>query len=145
MIHIVTIEDDILLCRMYSKKLEEAGYRVDIYSNGKKALTGIKRDPPLLVLSDVILPGMSGLEVLQEMKKNVKTKNIPFVFLSNLARSEEDIQKGLELGAIAYLLKVEMTPEEIVAKVKEYVDAYAPKDTIPLSAEERLAHARKMS
>lgn len=145
MIRIVAIEDDLLLSRMYSKKLEEAGYTVDTYSDGKKALAGIKKNPPLLVLSDVILPGMSGLEILKSMKKNEKTKKIPFVFLSNLSREEEDIKRGFELGAIGYLLKVEMTPEEIVAKVKEYVEAYAPKTIVPLSAAERLAHARRMS
>jgi DNA-binding response OmpR family regulator len=144
MTRIVAIEDDMLLGRMYSKKLEQAGYTIDLYDNGEKALASIKKNPPVLVISDVILPGMNGMEILENLKKNKATKKIPFVFLSNLSRSEEDVRKGLELGAIAYLLKVEMTPEEIVAKIKEYIEAYSP-NKVPESAAARLDRAKKMS
>lgn len=144
MIRIVAIEDDILLGRMYSKKLEEAGYKVEMFGDGKKALNSIKKKPPILVISDVMLPGMSGIDILRELKKSKATKKIPFVFLSNLSKPDLDIQKGLELGAISYLLKVEMTPEEIVAKIKEYIEAYTP-SKLPESAVERLERAKKMS
>lgn len=142
---IVIIEDDLLLNRMYSDKLKSAGYLVDTYSDGKKALAGIKKNPPRLVLSDIMLPGMSGLDILKELKANKKTKSIPYVFLSNLSRSDEDIKRGLELGAIGYLLKADQTPEEIVAKVKEYLSALAPSSELPETAEERLKRAKTRS
>lgn len=123
MAHVAIIEDDVLLNRMYSGKLKAEGFEVDAYEDGKKALAGIQKNPPQLVLSDIMLPGMSGLDILRELKKDKKTKNIAYLFLSNLSRSNQDIQNGLELGAIGYLLKADLTPDEIVAKVKEYIDA----------------------
>ena len=142
---IVMIEDDPLLSRMYSEKMRAAGYEVQVYNDGKKALAAIKKHQPTLVLSDIMLPGMSGLDVLKALKSDKKTKKIPYVFLSNLSRSNEDIERGLELGAIGYLLKADLTPEEIVAKAKEYIDAVTVAQALPERAEERLARAKKHS
>lgn len=145
MIHIVAIEDDLLIGRMYCKKLEEAGYKVTLFGDGKKALAAIQKNPPTLVLMDLLLPGMSGLDVLNAMKKNRKTKKIPVVFLSNLSKEDQEIRLALEMGAISYLLKVEMTPEEIVARVKEYVEVYAKENPLPESASERLKRIKLSS
>lgn len=138
MIHIIAIEDDLLIGRMYCKKLEDAGYKVSLFSNGKEGLMAIRKDPPTLILTDLVLPGLSGLEILAAIKKDKRTSKIPVVFLSNLSKEDKEIRTALEMGAISYLLKVEMSPEEIVARVKEYVEAYTPKKLLPESATERL-------
>lgn len=143
MIHIIAIEDDLLIGRMYCKKLEDAGYKVSLFSNGKEALAAIRKSPPTLILTDLVLPEMSGLEILTALKKDKKNSKIPVVFLSNLSKEDEEIRMALEMGAISYLLKVEMSPEEIVARVKEYVEAYAPKNLLPESAAERLKRIKR--
>ncbi|MEK7067816.1 MAG: response regulator, partial [Patescibacteria group bacterium] len=69
-------------------------------------------------LLDVLLPKMSGFEVLQELNKEPNTKNIPVILLTNLSQKEE-IKKGMELGAKDFLIKAHFMPQEVVAKVKQ--------------------------
>lgn len=73
------------------------------------------------------MPGMDGFEVMEKLKKDPKTKKIPVVFLTNLSRDEGDINKGLEMGAVDYLVKAHYTPAEVVAKLKKLLEAYVPK------------------
>jgi DNA-binding response OmpR family regulator len=143
MLKIIILEDDNLLRKMYSDKLKQSGYDVSVYGDGKSGFSAIKKTKPAVVLSDIMMPVMSGLDVLEAMKKDSALKHIPFVFLTNLARSDEDIQRGLELGAIGYLVKSDLTPNEIVAKVKEYAEAHKSNEELPERADERLNRAKK--
>lgn len=118
---VALVDDDPILGRMYREVLEREGYKVDHYSDGEKALVEIFKTSPDLILSDKILPQMSGLEIFQNLKKNPKTKKIPFVFLTNLSESDDDIQRGLRLGAKGYLLKTDMTPKEIIIRIKQFI------------------------
>jgi len=145
MVKLVILEDDRFFGRMYADKFEQAGYDIHIATNGEDALAQIKKDPPTLVLSDIMVPGMTGLELLKHLKADKKLAKIPFVFLTNVSRSDDDIQHGLELGAIGYLVKSSMSPEEIVARVKEYIEAYAPSRDLPEHANERLKRAKKLA
>ena len=67
------------------------------------------------------------------------------MFLTNLSRTNDDIERGLELGAIGYLVKSDLTPDEVVAKVKEYMEAHSSMTDLPDRAEERLEKAEKSS
>jgi DNA-binding response OmpR family regulator len=98
---ILLVEDEELLRRSIMFNLEQAGYRVDTVSNAEDALDLMRRDPPDLVLLDIGLPGMDGLEALREMKK---LGDIPTIFLT-ARRRELDEALGLELGADDYVSK----------------------------------------
>jgi DNA-binding response OmpR family regulator len=140
---VVVIEDDTLLRRMYEFKFKQAGYDLHIFSNGAAGLKGIKKHKPTVVLSDIMVPKMSGLEVLTAMKEDEELKRIPYVFLTNVARTDEDIRRGLELGAVGYLIKSDLTPDEIVVKVKEIIEAHASTEELPEIAEEKLERIKK--
>lgn len=142
---IVLLEDDNLIRTMYADKFKQAGYEVFVCSDGKSGLSSIKKHKPTIVLSDIMMPKMSGLEVLAAMKKEKSLAKIPFIFLTNLSRSDEDIKRGLELGAVGYLVKSDLTPEEIVAKTKEIVGAHQSSDELPESAQDRMQRAKKES
>lgn len=115
---ILLVEDDSFLSDIYVTKFEEAGYIIDLADNGREGLRRAGELMPDLILLDIILPKMNGLEVLAALKNDAKTKNIPIVILSNLS-ADEDVKKGLEIGADAYLIKSQFTPSEVVAKVEE--------------------------
>ncbi len=140
---IILIEDDNLLRTMYCNKFKEAGYDINVYGDGKSGFAGIKKFKPTLVLSDIMMPEMNGFEVLEKMKKDKQLKHIPYVFLTNLSRSDEDIKRGLELGAVCYLVKSDLTPEEIVAKVKELIEAHKSSKDLPERGDEKIKRIKR--
>jgi DNA-binding response OmpR family regulator len=123
MTKILLIEDDALLIRMYQKKLELDGYEVVLASDGEDGLKKFKSVQPDLVLLDVMMPKMNGFDVLTAAKKDKDTQNIPVILLTNLGSNDKDTEKGLELGAVAYLIKSNIVPADVVAKIKEILKA----------------------
>lgn len=123
MAKILLIEDDALLVRMYQNKLQMDGYEVMVAGDGEEGLARIKEMMPDLILLDIMMPKMNGFEVLEQMKKDETIKTIPVVLLTNLGGSDEDVEKGLELGAVAYLIKSNVVPADVVAKIKEVLAA----------------------
>jgi len=105
------------LLNMYADKFRVEGFEVFIADNGAAGLKLAKEKAPDLILLDVLLPKMSGFEVLQELNKDQRSKNIPVILLTNLSQKEE-VTKGLELGAKDFLIKAHFMPQEVVAKVK---------------------------
>ena len=99
--HIILVEDEKLLRRSLAFNLEQAGYQVTSASNAEDALEIVKRDPPDLVLMDIGLPGMDGLEALRKIKTQY---TLPVIFLT-ARRREFDEALGLELGADDYITK----------------------------------------
>ena len=116
---ILVVEDDQILNLMYKTKLESEGYEVVIAENGSQALELVSPEIELVLL-DVIIPQLDGFSVLAELKKNELTKNIPVIMLTNLG-TDEDRKKGESLGAVDYLLKVNLTPEQISETIKKYL------------------------
>lgn len=112
---IVIVEDDKFLGGLVSKKLIDEGCAVHHVETGEIAQATIESDLPDLVFLDLLLPGISGFDVLAGLKKNDKVKNIPVILLSNLGE-REDIRRGLDLGATSFLIKASMTVESIVAE-----------------------------
>ena len=115
---ILLIEDDKFLAGMYQTKLELEGFEVKLAADGKQGLKMIKSEKPALVLLDIILPEITGFEILKKIKKDIKTKNIPVILLTNLGQ-KDDVSKGLELGAVDYLIKAHFMPSEVVEKIKK--------------------------
>jgi len=114
---ILIIEDDKFLRELIAKKLIKEGYEVDEAIDGEEGVKKVKEILPDVVLLDLILPGIDGFEVLKTIKEDDKTSTIPVVILSNLGQKDE-VEKGLSLGAVDFLIKAHFTPEEIVEKVK---------------------------
>jgi len=124
MTKILIVDDDSLLVRMYQKKFENDDYSVLTASDGVAALEILKTTSPDLILLDIMMPKMNGLEVLAKIKSNEGTSKIPVILLTNLGSSDEDAERGLELGAVAYLVKANNLPKDVVSKVKEILAGY---------------------
>jgi len=99
--HILIVDDDELMRRSLSFNLKQNGYRTSTASNAEAALTQARRDPPDLVLLDIGLPGMDGLDALRQFKESF---NLPVVFLTARRRNLDEVL-GLELGADDYITK----------------------------------------
>jgi DNA-binding response OmpR family regulator len=111
--HILVVDDDTLLRRSLSLQLEQAGYRVSPAENAEDALAIAQRDRPDLILLDIGLPGMDGLEAMQQFQKE---GDVPIVFVT-ARRRELDTILGLELGADDYITKP-FNPDVLLAHVK---------------------------
>ena len=119
---ILLVEDDVLISEMYVNKLSSAGFEVAVAKDGDEAIAKTKEIKPDLILLDVVLPKKDGFEILKEIKEYPETKNIKAIFLTNLGE-EENIKRGREAQADAYLIKAHSTPSDIVEKVKEILEA----------------------
>ena len=117
---ILIAEDDDFLRGMYQSKLEMEGFLVDVAENGKEAFKAMEKNPPNLILLDILMPVMNGFEFLHQLSASKKNKNIPVILLTNLS-GKEDLDKGLKLGAKDYLIKAHFTPEEVIKKIKQYI------------------------
>jgi CheY-like chemotaxis protein len=119
---IILIEDDIFLHRLYKDALINAGYIVISAKDGEEGLTVIKNNTDTsLILLDLMMPKLNGIEVLKELKKDPATKNLSVIVLSNL-KEDAIIQEALELGANVCLVKVDYTPQQIIDTVRQYID-----------------------
>jgi DNA-binding response OmpR family regulator len=99
--HILMVEDDALMRRSLAFNLEQAGYRVSTAANAEDALALVRRDLPDLILLDIGLPGMDGLDALRHFKQQA---DMPIIFLTSRRRELEQAL-GLELGADDYVTK----------------------------------------
>lgn len=115
---ILLVEDDELISDMYKIKFEAAGYAVSVCPDGTKALDTAKTFQPDIILLDVVMPKISGYEVLQQLKTNPATKAIKTYILSNLVQSGE-IDQGFDAGADGYLVKSDLTPGQLVNCVRK--------------------------
>jgi DNA-binding response OmpR family regulator len=117
---VLLVEDDEFLAGMYVAKLNLEGFEVHLATDGEKGLKLASEVKPSIILLDVILPKMSGFDVLKDLKKDRVTKGVPVILLTNLGQ-RDDVQKGLELGAVDYLIKAHFLPSEVVSKIKKVV------------------------
>lgn len=115
---VLIVEDDTTLAKMYQQKFELDNFTVLLSADGEAGLVQAKENHPDIILLDVIMPKMDGFTTLAALKAEEITKNIPVILLTNLGQ-EEDVGKGTKMGAIGYLIKANLTPGEVVAKVKD--------------------------
>ena len=116
---ILIVDDVPANLRLLSGLLKARGYKVRPVPNGKLALRAAKNDPPDLILLDVNMPGMDGLEVCRALKADGKTRDIPVVFVSALGDTD-DVVKGLQAGAVDYISKP-FQAEEVLAHVQTHL------------------------
>ena len=118
MAKILLVEDDKVLSEMYSARLESEGYDFKHAINGKEAIRVIHEWKPDLILLDIMMPEMNGLEVLHYLKSEPKTEEIPVFILTALSQSK-DREAGLAAGADDYIVKSDLMPKEIIEKVND--------------------------
>ena len=113
---ILVVDDERDIIELVSYNLEKEGFKVISATDGEKALELVSSDKPEVIILDLMLPGIDGLDVCRELKKNDQTSSIPVIMLT--AKGEEsDIVIGLELGADDYITKP-FSPRVLVARVK---------------------------
>jgi len=119
---ILFVDDDNFLRKVYQSELGDRGYEVVLAADGEEGIQKAQSEDPDLIILDMIMPKKNGFEVLTELQKNPQTAAIPVIILSNLGQ-EEDIKKGLDLGAVEYLVKDNITLSTIVDKVNQYLNS----------------------
>lgn len=123
---VLVVEDTELLRRMYADRLTMDGFRVLVAADGLEALSILRTETPDLVLLDLIMPKMSGLEVLERVQNDSRLRTVPVLILSNLGQ-DEDIRRCIEMGACDYLIKNDARPADISAKITSILKACAEK------------------
>ena len=123
MVKILIVEDDPLMSRMYQKIFTFEGYQVEMAANGQEGLDKARTAKPTLILLDIMMPKMNGLEALEKLKADPATKSIPVVVLTNLA-GQQDAENALAKGAVKYIIKSEYEPKQVADMVKEILAGY---------------------
>ena len=117
---VIIAEDDKYYGNIYKTILAKEGYRVEVVGNGEQAMAAIRKEKPTLLLLDLVMPVKDGFQVLKDLKANPALQSIKVVVLSNLGQ-EEDIKKAKELGASEYLVKSDLSMNEMMGKIKEHL------------------------
>jgi DNA-binding response OmpR family regulator len=113
---VLIVDDDPDIQRLVSYNLTQAGFEVTTAENGRKALDSVHKHPPDLIILDLMLPDIDGMEVCRTLRQGENSRRIPIVMLT--ARSEEiDRVIGFELGADDYVMKP-FSPRELVLRIK---------------------------
>lgn len=115
---IAIIEDEEVLQKVLDIQMVSSGYQVICAEDGESAIELIKSEKPDLVLLDLLIPKVHGLDVLRTIKKDASTKKIPVIIFSN-SSNEEEIEEGKKLGAIDYFVKASADLDEL----KEQIDS----------------------
>lgn len=132
MTKILIVEDDPLMSRMYQKIFSFEKYEVDLAHDGEEGLSKAQSSSPTLILLDVMMPKMNGLQVLEKLKADDRTKAIPVIMLTNLA-GQQDAEMALSKGAVKYLIKSEHEPKEVTDIVKGILAGYT-RNEVPKAA-----------
>jgi DNA-binding response OmpR family regulator len=119
-VRVLFVEDDPAVAQMYRLKLELDGYSVEIAPDGEQAVAKAMAEPPDIVFLDIRLPKLDGLGVLEALRAQRQTRQIPVVILSNYSEGEL-IERGLKLGALEYLIKSQTTPAKVAGGVEGWL------------------------
>lgn len=117
---VLLIEDEEFIRDLFKRQLDLSGFTTDAFATGSDGLAAISKNAYDLVLLDIMLPDINGLQILQNIRQNPATKNIVVVLLTNLGQ-DAVIKQGFELGADGYLVKAAYTPDQIVQEVKNII------------------------
>jgi CheY-like chemotaxis protein len=120
---ILIVEDDALISRMYQKILSTDGYKVEVAINGEEGLQKAREIKPTLILLDIMMPKLNGLDMLKDLKAIPETEKIPVVILTNL-NGMADAERALAEGAVKYIVKSDYKPKEVFEIVKQILAGY---------------------
>lgn len=126
---ILIADDDAFLIKIYSTHLRNDGHEVITCTDGQSALDqAIAHNPDVIVL-DIMLPRLNGLDVLEELRNHKTTKSTPVICLSNLTQEEEQ-KAALNLGANEFIIKASLTPSQIIEIVHRYLKDSPPHKSV---------------
>jgi DNA-binding response OmpR family regulator len=117
---LLVVDDDEYIRDLYEEILKDSGFHVETAVDGKDGLDKIIDGSYDIILLDIMMPKMDGVEVLRELSKKAKGKAEKVILLTNLAH-DPVMKEALDLGAKAYLIKADMTPDQLVEKIKGYL------------------------
>ncbi len=121
------VDDDKFLLDLYAVKFKNAGHDVSVFGGGEDLLAALRKEgaaTPDVILLDIIMPGMTGFETLEAMRKDGLAKDAKIIFLSNQGQ-ETDIEKARQLAADGYIIKASAIPSEVFAETLRIVGAEA--------------------
>src|SRR3989338_3639522 len=118
---VLVVEDDSFLRGLLIDKLHKEGLSVAEATTGAEAHEILNRQTPAIILLDLMLPGTDGFQLLQEIKTNPVTKDVPVIVLSNLGEKEH-VERAMSLGAADYMVKAHFVPDEIMDRIKSVLD-----------------------
>jgi DNA-binding response OmpR family regulator len=119
---VLLVEDEPLLANLLRQRLERENFNVLVGHDGEEALQILKEKKPDLILLDIILPKVSGFELMEKVRSEPGFQKAPIIVVSNLGQ-ESDIERGESLGAVGYFVKAKLSIEELVEKVKAFFDS----------------------
>lgn len=117
MTKVLLIEDDPMIYRLYQKLFTLEGFDIELAENGNIGLSKLTEFKPDILLMDIMMPEMNGLEMLTKVKENPETKDIPVVVLTNIADMNVT-QMALQKGAVLCIIKSQTEPDDVVNSVK---------------------------
>jgi CheY-like chemotaxis protein len=118
---VIVIDDDLYIRELYVEVVKSAGYTVDAAANGEDAYNKLKNGGYDLILLDIMMPKMDGLQIMDALHKNPPPeKNGPILLLTNLDH-EPLVKDALGKGASAFIIKADITPEILLQQVKKYL------------------------
>jgi DNA-binding response OmpR family regulator len=121
---VLLVEDDKFLRRACEASLRQRGFEVATALDGEEGLRLARQTQPDVVLLDLLMPKMSGIEVLRALKADEATAKIPVVILSNSSR-DEDKREAVALGALGYYVKANLSLKELAAQIGALLDGHA--------------------
>jgi len=118
---ILLVEDDRFLRRACEGSMRQRGFTVLTATDGEEGLRLARAEIPDLILLDMLMPKLSGLEMLRALRAEMATRTIPVLVLSNSSR-EGDMQEAMKLGAVGYLVKAELSLQELGERVERILE-----------------------
>lgn len=119
------VEDEQSIAQMYKLKFEKEGYQVFTAENGLKGLEELQKHHPDVILLDLMMPEMTGFEMLKELRKKDWGEKTKVIILTNVSE-EESARKVKELGVSDFIIKANTTPQQVVDTVKKVIAASEP-------------------
>jgi OmpR family response regulator RpaB len=119
-VRVLFVEDDASVAQMYRLKLELDGYSVDIAGDGLVALEKARTSHPDIIFLDIRLPKLDGLGVLEALRADIDTRDIPVIILSNW-NEKELVERGIKLGALEHLIKSQTTPARLSQRLRDWL------------------------
>ena len=117
---VLIVEDDFYICDIYKTEAKRKGYIVYTAADGEEALSLTKVSHPDIILLDIMLPKINGIDVLRTLRTWDGFKQIPVLFITNVGDSET-YQQAMQSGAQDYLVKAQNTPEQIINALAKYL------------------------
>jgi CheY-like chemotaxis protein len=121
---ILLVEDDMFIRDIYQTKFTQEGFEVTTADNGVEALKKLELDIPDVMLLDIVMPYMDGMEVLSRVRSSEAWKEIPVIMLTNISEKDR-LDESTQQGIAGYLIKSHFTPSEVVQKVRELIQKKA--------------------